>query len=196
MGQTKIKDIYFASSNSNKYLEIEPILRQYGIVSHFAKLSLQEIQSESVQQIAEAKCTNAFDYLQKPVIIEDDGFYLSSLKGFPGQYSSFVYKTLGNQGILKLMQNRADRKAYFLSVIAYGDGHTFKIFSGKTRGMISKLATDGGWGFDPIFVPENTIETYGRLSLLNRKSFYSHRHKSIEKFSKWYIKKRLRYRNR
>lgn len=161
MGQTKIKDIYFASSNSNKYLEIEPILRQYGIVSHFAKMSLQEIQSESVQQIAEAKCTNAFDYLQKPVIIEDDGFYLSSLKGFPGQYSSFVYKTLGNQGILKLMQNRADRKAYFLSVIAYGDGHTFKIFSGKTRGMISKLATDGGWGFDPILCPKTPLRRTG-----------------------------------
>ena len=196
MGETNIKEIYFVSSNSNKYREIEQILSHYGVESHFVKMSLQEIQSESVQQIAEAKCTNAFDYLQKPVIIEDDGFYLSSLKGFPGQYSSFVYKTLGNQGILKLMQNRADRKAYFLSVIAYGDGHTFKIFSGKTRGMISKLATDGGWGFDPIFVPENTIETYGRLSLLNRKSFYSHRHKSIKKFSKWYIKKRLRYRNR
>lgn len=184
----KIKEIYFASSNSNKYREIEPILSQYGIVSHFVKMLLQEIQSESVRRIAKAKSTSAFKYLQKPVIIEDDGFYISSLNGFPGQYSSFVYKTLGNQGLLKLMENRTDREAYFLSVIAYNDGRTLKMFTSKTQGMLSRLASNGGWGFDPIFVPRSTIKTYGELSQLNRKSVFSHRHKSVVKFSKWYIK--------
>lgn len=184
----KLKEIYFASSNSNKYREIEPILSQYGIASYFVKMSLQEIQSESVRRIAKAKSTNAFEYLQKPVIIEDDGFYISSLNGFPGQYSSFVYKTLGNQGLLKLMENRTDRKAYFLSVIAYNDGRTLKMFTGKTQGMLSRLATNGGWGFDPIFVPRSTTKTYGELSQLNRKSVFSHRHKSVVKFSKWYMK--------
>jgi XTP/dITP diphosphohydrolase len=191
LGQTKSREIYFASSNSNKYREIEPILGQYGIVSHFVEMSIQEIQSESVHRIARAKSTNAFEYLQKPVIIEDDGFYISSLKGFPGQYSSFVYKTLGNQGLLKLMENKTDRKAYFLSVIAYNDGHTLKMFTGKTQGMLNRLPTDSGWGFDPIFVPKNTIKTYGELSQLNRKSVFSHRHKSVEKFSKWYMKKKV-----
>jgi XTP/dITP diphosphohydrolase len=195
LGQTKIKEIYFASSNSNKYREIEQILTQYGVESHFVKMSLQEIQSESVHQIAKAKSTNAFEYLQKPVIIEDDGFYISSLKGFPGQYSSFVYKTLGNQGLLKLMENRTNRKACFLSVIAYNDGHKLKMFTGKTQGMLNRLATDGGWGFDPIFIPENTTKTYGELSQLNRKALFSHRHKSIKKFSKWYIKTCIQYGN-
>jgi XTP/dITP diphosphohydrolase len=186
-----MKEIYFASSNYNKYKEIESILDHYGIVSHFVKVSLQEIQSESVHRIARAKSTNAFEYLQKPVIIEDDGFYITSLKGFPGQYSSFVYKTLGNQGLLKLMENKRDRKACFLSVIAYNDGYTLKVFTGKTKGILSRLATYGGWGFDPIFVPKSTTKTFGELSQLNRKSVFSHRRKSIEKFSKWYLKTRL-----
>ena len=57
--------VYFASSNSNKFREIEPILSHYGIVSHFVKLSLQEIQSESLFRIAtKAKSANAFKYLQ------------------------------------------------------------------------------------------------------------------------------------
>jgi XTP/dITP diphosphohydrolase len=159
-------------------------------------MSIQEIQSESVHRIAEAKSTYAFKHLLRPVVIEDDGFYISSLNGFPGQYSSFVYKTLGNQGILKLMLNKVNRRAYFLSVIAYNDGHTLKMFSGKTRGMLSKVAAEGGWGFDPVFVPKNTNKTYAELSRLNRKSFYSHRRKSIEKFSKWYITKRLQSGNR
>ncbi len=180
--------VYFASSNSNKFREIEPILSYYGIVSHFVKLSLQEIQSESLFRIAKAKSANAFEYLQKPVIIEDDGFYISSLKGFPGQYSSFAFKTLGNQGLLKLMENKRDRKAYFLSVMVYNDGHTIKMFYGKTRGILSRFATEGGWGFDPIFVPKSSTKTFGELTQLNRKSAFSHRSKSIEKFSKWYLK--------
>lgn len=196
MVQLKNKDLYFVSSNPNKFREIEPILRQYGIVSQLIKMSIQEIQSESVHRIAEDKSTYAFKHLLRPVVIEDDGFYISSLNGFPGQYSSFVYKTLGNQGILKLMLNKVNRRAYFLSVIAYNDGRTLKMFSGKTQGMLSKVAADGGWGFDPIFLPKNTNKTYAELSRLNRKSFYSHRRKSIEKFSKWYITKRLQSGNR
>jgi XTP/dITP diphosphohydrolase len=176
------------SSNANKYREMKQVLNQYGIASRFVKMSVQEIQSESVYRIAEAKSTSAFEHLQKPVIIEDDGFYIGSLKGFPGQYSSFISKTIGNQGLLKLMDNVKNRNAYFLSVIGYNDGHTSRLFSGKTHGTLSRSATDGGWGFDPIFVPKNTCKTYGELSQLNRKSVFSHRQKSIEKFSKWYIR--------
>lgn len=196
MVQLKNKDLYFVSSNPNKFREIEPILRQYGIGSQLIEMSIQEIQSESVHRIAEAKSTYAFKHLLRPVVIEDDGFYISSLNGFPGQYSSFVYKTLGNQGILKLMLNEVNRRAYFLSVIVYNDGHTLKMFSGKTQGMLSKVTAEGGWGFDPIFLPKDTNKTYAELSRLNKKSFYSHRRKSIEKFSKWYMTKRLQSGNR
>ena len=196
MVQLKNMDLCFVSSNLNKFREIEPILRQYGIVSQLIEMSIQEIQSESVQRIAEAKSNYAFQHLLRPVLIEDDGFYISSLNGFPGQYSSFVYKTLGNQGIMKLMLNKVNRRASFLSVIAYNDGHTLKMFSGKTQGMLSKVVDNGGWGFDPIFLPKNTNKTYAELSRLSRKSFYSHRRKSIEKFSKWYITKRLQSGNR
>jgi len=187
LGRAKINKIYFASSNSYKYREIEPILSKYGIVSHFVRISIQEIQSESLYKIAKAKSTSAFEYLKGPVIIEDDGFYISSLKGFPGQYSSFIYKTLGNEGLLKLMKNKTNRKAYFVSVIAYNDGHTLKLFTGKTQGLLNRSATNGGWGFDPIFVPKNTSKTYGELSQVNRKSLFSHRYKSLGKFSKWYM---------
>lgn len=184
----KTKEIYFASSNSNKYREIQPILSRYGIISHFSKMSLREMQSESVLAIARTKSTYAFEHVQGPVIIEDDGFYISSLKGFPGQYSSFVFETIGNEGLLRLMENKTDRNAYFLSVIAYNDGQTLKLFTGKTHGVLSGYATDGGWGFDPIFVPKNSRLTYGELSQLNRKILFSHRYKSIKKFSKWYTR--------
>jgi XTP/dITP diphosphohydrolase len=187
MKQKKEEGILFVSSNSNKYQEIKPILDINKIKSHFVKMSLQEIQSESVYSIAKQKSKYAFEQVVRPVIIEDDGFYIRSLKGFPGQYSSFVFRTLGNRGILRLMEDRMNRRAHFLSVIGYYDGHTFKSFSGITEGLISEVATKSGWGFDPIFIPDNTDKTYAELGLLNRKVLFSHRSKSINRFSEWYV---------
>jgi XTP/dITP diphosphohydrolase len=187
MKQKKDKGILFVSSNSNKYQEIKPILDMNKIKSRFVKMSLQEIQSESVYKIAKEKSKYAFEHLMKPVVIEDDGFYISSLKGFPGQYSSFVCRTLDNRGILRLMDDSINRRAHFLSVIGYYDGHTFKSFSGRTNGILSRVATGRGWGFDPIFIPDNTDKTYGELGLLNRKALFSHRTKSINRFSEWYV---------
>jgi XTP/dITP diphosphohydrolase len=187
MKQERDKSILFVSSNSNKYREIKPILDMNMIESRFVKMSLQEIQSESVYSIAKQKSKYAFERLVKPVIIEDDGFYIRSLKGFPGQYSSFVFRTLGNRGILRLMEERINRRARFLSVIGYYDGHAFKSFSGRTDGLISEVATGCGWGFDPIFIPDNTDKTYAELGLLNRKALFSHRSKSINRFSEWYV---------
>jgi XTP/dITP diphosphohydrolase len=42
--------------------------------------------------------------VKQPIIIEDDGLFIKSLNGFPGQYSSYSFATIGNRGILKLMK--------------------------------------------------------------------------------------------
>ena len=65
------------------------------------------------------KAQDAFSKLKKPVIIEDDGLFINSLDGFPGPYSSYVFKTIGNKGILNLLKN--NRKAKFVSIITYCD---------------------------------------------------------------------------
>ncbi|MFB5598187.1 MAG: non-canonical purine NTP pyrophosphatase, partial [Nitrosopumilaceae archaeon] len=112
-------DVFFASSNINKYIEAKKILDNFGISLGFFKCDLEEIQSDSVNQIALRKVQDAFKQCRKPVIIEDDGLFIKSLKGFPGPFSSYVFKTIGNKGILKLV--KTNRKASFQSVIAYHD---------------------------------------------------------------------------
>ncbi|MDX1533439.1 MAG: non-canonical purine NTP pyrophosphatase, partial [Nitrosopumilaceae archaeon] len=77
-------DVYFASSNRNKFLEAQKILNEFKINVEFFKYSLQEIQSNSLEKIASQKIDNAFNQCKKPVIIEDDGLFIDSLKGFPG----------------------------------------------------------------------------------------------------------------
>jgi XTP/dITP diphosphohydrolase len=183
--------LYFASSNENKFLEIENLLeKEKGIKIHFSKVILKEIQSESIIEVAEDKVKKAFNMIKKPVIVEDDGLFIKDLNGFPGIYSSFVFKTIGNKGILNLLKDNENRKASFTSIFSFFDGKIIESFSGETTGYITTKILPEGWGFDPIFKPENEDKTYGQIDIL-KKNEISHRSKALRKFLEWYYQRYL-----
>jgi XTP/dITP diphosphohydrolase len=154
---------------------------------NFSQIHLIEIQSDSLEEIAREKAKTAFAKVGRQVIIEDDGLFIDSLAGFPGQYSSFVFKTIGNDGILKLLAGSAKRSAYFCSLIAFYNGRILSISEGRVNGRISDRITEGGgWGYDPIFVPDGTDLTFAELK--KSKNEYSHRKRALEKFAQWYLK--------
>ncbi len=120
--------------------------------------------------------------------MEDSGLFIPTLKGFPGPYSSYIYKTLGLEGVLRLMDNSQDRKAYFQSTIAIRleDG-TSRTFSGRVYGTISRrVRGKSGFGFDPIFVPRGESRTFGEMTQAV-KNKCSHRARTFEEFAKWYL---------
>ena len=180
----KLSDLIFVSSNIHKFKEAKKILDFFGISIQFSKLNLEEIQSNSIKQIAIKKAQDAFSKCKKPLIIEDDGLHIDSLYGFPGPYSSYIYKTIGNKGILNLLKK--NRTAKFVSTITYCDKNSFESFEGKLLGTISKFERGSGWGFDPIFIPKNTKKTFAELIDKNN---LSHRYKALKKFSNWYLHK-------
>ena len=182
-----METITFASTNQNKFLEVQSILSTRNISVDFSQIHLVEIQSDSLEEIAREKVKTAFAKVGRQVIVEDDGLFIDSLSGFPGQYSSFVFRTIGNDGILKLLAGSANRSAYFHSVIAFYNGITLSISDGRVDGRISDRVTeDGGWGYDPIFVPNGTDLTFAELK--KNKNEYSHRKRALEKFAQWYLK--------
>jgi XTP/dITP diphosphohydrolase len=151
------------------------------------KTTLEEIQSNNLNDIAEKKAINAYDLIQKPVIIEDDGLFINSLNGFPGPYSSYVYDTIGNKGIIDLLENSEVRDAKFVSIIAYCDNdYGTKLFESSIPGKISSVIEKGGWGYDPIFIPDGESKTYANVS---DKDKLSHRSASLTKFSNWFLDK-------
>jgi XTP/dITP diphosphohydrolase len=156
------------------------------IAVDFSHTYLVEIQSDSLEEIAREKAKAAFAKVKRKIIVEDDGLFIDSLSGFPGQYSSFVFKTLGNDGILKLLAGSTKRSAYFLSMIAFYDGRILSISEGRVNGRITDRITEGGWGYDPIFVPDGTDLTFAELD--ESKNEYSHRKRALEKFAQWYLK--------
>ena len=94
-----------------------------------------------------------------------------------------MYKRqIGNNGILELVSS--NRTAKFVSVIAYSDGKNIEIFESSIKGKISDKPRGDGWGYDPIFIPENQNQTYAELTNKNQ---ISHRYESLSKFASWFL---------
>ena len=181
-----MRKLYFATSNENKFKEASKILAHYGVRVYIKKLELLEKQSDDPALIASVKARDAWRTLHSDVIVEDDGLFIDALNGFPGPYSAFVYKTIGNEGVLKLMKGISNRRATFQSIIAYcGQNFTPIIFRGKVEGTISKTRRGRSWGYDPIFIPQVSGElTYAELK--PKKNTLSHRRIALEHFAGWY----------
>jgi XTP/dITP diphosphohydrolase len=128
-----------------------------------------------------------------PVIVEDAGLFVDALNGFPGPYAAYVYKTIGNKGLLKLMQNVEKRRAQFWSAIAYCDSEAKAplVFEGEAEGEITvneRVGNDkSGFGFDPIFQPDGSAKAFAEMTLKEKNGF-SHRAKTVRKFAEWYKK--------
>lgn len=82
--------------------------------------------------------------------------FVNGLKGFPGVYTRFVDETIGEDGLLKLMENIDDRTAYFKESIAYCEpGKKPVVFEGITKGRIdTKKSGSNGWSWDFVFIPD------------------------------------------
>ena len=178
-------DVLFVSSNKHKYLEAKNILAKNKINLEYTKGALTEIQADSIKEIAAQKVDDAYRRIHKPVIVEDAGLFIDSLNGFPGPFSAYVFKTIGNSGILRLV--KSNRKAWFQSVVAYCDNkYGVVLFDAKVEGRISKVSKGKGWGYDPIFIPKGQSKTY---AMLTNKNELSHRYKSLKKFANWFVHK-------
>jgi len=185
----KGKLVFFATNNINKFNEARKILSRYEIAVGMLRVKTMEIQSESLEEIAKTSAIHAYRQCGLPIIVEDAGLFIEALNGFPGPYASYVYKTIGNEGLLKLMKETNNRKACFQSVVAYfyEDLESPICFKGEVLGEITQTVRKGssGFGFDPVFKPMQSDKTFAEMSIAE-KNRYSHRAKAFRKFARWY----------
>jgi XTP/dITP diphosphohydrolase len=150
-----------------------------------------ELQSDSLTEIAKNSAFEIFEKYNIPIIVEDSGLFIESLNGFPGPYAAYVYKTIGNNGIIKLMEKIKNRKAVFKSTIAFCDNNINEpiSFEGEIFGIIASKPiqpkTFVGFGFDPIFQPIENLKLFSLMSI-TEKNLVSHRGMAFRKFAKWY----------
>ena len=185
------KVVFFATGNINKFNEARSILSSYGFAVGMLRVKGDEMQSDSLKEIAKTSAVNAFKRCRLPIFVEDAGLFIDALSGFPGPYAAYVYKTIHNSGILRLMENVANRRAKFQSVIAYCDETLCEpeCFDGESNGEITqterKPQGKSAFGFDPIFQPVGSSKSFAEMTI-EEKNGFSHRAIAIRKFAEWY----------
>ncbi len=181
--------LYLVSRNPKKVEELAHLAKACGIELVPIDIPKVEIQSEILVEVALYSATVAHLSVKRPLIVEDSGLFVKSLNMFPGALSSYVYKTIGVRGVLKLMEGVEDREAFFESVIALAaptlDG--VKTFRGSVRGRIAEEPRGtGGFGFDPIFVPEGYTTTFAEMGI-EEKNAVSHRGMAFRALCRWLL---------
>jgi XTP/dITP diphosphohydrolase len=181
--------LYFATTNKNKFAEAKDILSEFDIEIRILREKKIEIQSPNIEEIARKSASWITENQNKKIIVEDAGFFVESLKGFPGPYSSYVFEKIGMEGILKLLEGKDNRNAEFRSAVAFcKPGEDIKIFTNKIIGTVAfERKGTKGFGFDPIFIPSNLTRTFAEMSI-EEKSNYSHRAGALKKFANWYLR--------
>ncbi len=163
--------------NRNKYMEIKKFIPALRMVD----MEYPEIQADTLEEVVEFALQYLRSRIEGNYIIDDSGLFIDALNGFPGVYSAYVFKTIGNDGILKLLKYEENRSATFKTVIGlHYQGEDF-LFTGICRGtIIDEKRGDKGFGYDPIFVPEGYDKTFAEMSTAE-KNAVSHRGNAIKK---------------
>jgi len=176
--------IWMGTSSDHKYEEAREVLAEYGVELERLSIDRVEIQADDPELIAEYSL-KVLD-VDVPILIEDAGLYIDKYYGFPGPYSSYALRTIDNEGILKLMEGETERVARYLSAVAFRDGDTSVTFTGEVVGRIAEeMRGTNGFGYDPIFMPEEGDgRTFGEMSAAE-KARISHRARAFRKLGEW-----------
>ncbi len=185
-----MRTLLFITGNKGKFIEAKTLLGEFGIEVEQADLDIIEPQAETLEEVVEECAREALRIAKRSFIIEDSGLFVNALNGFPGVYSSYVYRKIGCEGILKLLAGSADRSAYFMAVLAYGEPRgEIRIFTGRVDGTIAtETRGKSGFGYDPLFIPLGSSLTFAEMGI-EEKNKFSHRARALRTFASWFLKK-------
>ncbi len=172
--------IQFITTNAGKFAEVSQRLEAANVKVVHLDRSYPEIQTDRLEKVLKYAAAGLDDEVKGDYLIDDSGLFIEALGSFPGVYSAFVQKKIGNKGILKLMAGERYRAAFFETVLLLRKGDEHEVFHGECLGTITETERGkGGFGYDPIFVPEGETRTFGEMTV-PEKNKISHRARAVE----------------
>jgi XTP/dITP diphosphohydrolase len=189
--------ILFATSNQNKAKEIAAVLP-----ATFELLTLNDINltedipetQNTLEGNAKQKSEYVLNNFQLDCFADDTGLEIPSLNNEPGvrsaRYAGEQRSSEDNmQLVLDRLEDKDDRSARFRTVISLELNGEQHLFEGIVNGTIrTGKSGDGGFGYDPIFEPENCGKTFGEMSM-DEKNRYSHRARAFDKMINFLLSK-------
>jgi XTP/dITP diphosphohydrolase len=188
--------LVFATHNEHKAREIQSIMPQGVHILSLDDIGCEEEIPETgatLEENALIKANYVFQNYGMNCFADDTGLEIDALNGEPGVYSARYAGPEKNaeanmQKVLEKLGSSYEREARFktsIALILHGEEH---LFDGVVEGRITYEAKgNSGFGYDPIFEPENHGRTFAEMSL-EEKNTMSHRARAIEKLIHFLIK--------
>ena len=191
-----MQTILLASNNGKKIAELSAILASFGIeIKAQRDYGIEDVPETGLTFVENAliKARHAARQSGLPAIADDSGLCVPALGGAPGIYSA-RYSGEGDAGnnrkLLAALENVQDRRAYYVCLIVYlrhADDPLPIIAQGLWHGTIALEARgDGGFGYDPLFVPAGDSRTAAEYSATEKNSI-SHRARALAAFTELYL---------
>ena len=182
--------LVFATNNAHKLEEVRAILGDDYEVLSLADINLYEDIPETAGTL-EGNALQKAQYVKQhfglDCFADDTGLEVDALNGEPGVYSA-RYAGEGHDSeanmskLLLKMNKKRNRKARFRTIVALIQGEDIHLFEGIVNGTIIKERRgEGGFGYDPIFVPEGYSQTLAEIG--EEKNKISHRARAIAKLA-------------
>jgi inosine triphosphate pyrophosphatase len=172
-----MKKITLVTGSKHKLKEWQRVINDR-IELDSVSLDLEEIQSMDPLEITERKVRQAYELVQKPVVMEDVSCGLASWGGLPGPFNKYFQEVLGRDALHQITKD-PDDIANALCTIGYFDGKKFFMCEGTVTGRVVAMTSDAGFGFDAVLAPDGYDETLSELGP-KVKDKVGHRGKAIE----------------
>ncbi len=183
-----MEELVIASNNKGKIREIKAMINNLSLLSLNDIGFTDEIAEpyDTFNENAAVKAETVHKYSGKNVFADDSGICVPALGGKPGVHSAY-YAGLPRDNernlekLIEDMRDKEDRSAYYKAIICLvWNGQTY-YFEGECHGTLATQKTGtGGFGYDPIFIPEGYSHTFGELSQ-EVKNKLSHRGVAVRK---------------
>ncbi|MGC3977319.1 MAG: non-canonical purine NTP diphosphatase [Paludibacteraceae bacterium] len=189
-----MKKIVFATNNLHKLEEVRAILSDTLEVLSLKDIGCEEDIPETEKTLegnAELKARHIFEKYHIDCFADDTGLEIVALGGKPGVFSARYAGEPSNsenniKKVLDEMKTEENRRAHFRTVICLIEsegGNRF--FEGKVSGKITvENKGEGGFGYDPIFIPEGYTKSFGELTS-EEKNRISHRALAVNKLVRY-----------
>lgn len=185
-------ELLVATSNKGKVRELSQLLSDFPLrlrlLSEFPELAEAEETGETFAENATIKALHYSADTRLLTLSDDSGLVVDALGGAPGVRSA---RYAGREAtyaerMSKLLDELdttgdAERRARFICVIAVADpsAGTLHTFAGACEGRIARVPHGtGGFGYDPLFIPDGHERTFGELTAEVKHSL-SHRARAL-----------------
>lgn len=191
------RTIVFATNNAHKLGELRGIAGEEWNIVSLAEIGCHDDIPETADTLegnALIKARWVKERYGYDCFADDTGLMVDALDGAPGVYSA-RYAGPGHDSVanmkllLERMADKDNRNAHFSTVIALVMGGEEHIFEGRVDGTIAREPSGcGGFGYDPVFVPENSGRTFSEMTA-DEKNAISHRGRATRKLMEFLARK-------